>query len=414
MGKVANHPLGSGQSYSFLFWCGSRVRHPPNGEYKGLLGLLANMRGKTYTFFIASTPGKLRKVVVPAYLIHGVAILALIGAISVTAAVASYSRMLWKVGNYNAVRHELETRTQQYRQLQATVNDTNQRLDSLQSLATEVAMTYGVLRYHPAAFDQADNPADSQDAFDRSVEQYNLHEGSRHIYSFFWHEFCDWYLEMIKLHPERSKPTLLYVFESALRLLHPFMPFITEELWQNVPHKGESIMVAPYPEFDPELVDERAEAEADLIQEIVVKVRNIRAEMNVDAKQAVPVRVATTDSELTLLLADARDYVFKLAQVSQLEILPELSGDRLSARAVAGGLALEVPLAGLIDVEAERARLTKELEKARREIATLERKLSQASFVEKAPKEVVDENRRRLADYQDQAAKLSEGLKRLE
>ena len=132
------------------------------------------MRGKSYTFFIASTPGKLRKVVVPAYLIHGVAILALIGAISVTAAVASYSRMLWKVGNYNAVRHELETRTQQYRQLQATVNETNQRLDSLQSLATEVAMTYGVLRYHPAAFDQSDNPVDTQDAFDRSIEQYTF------------------------------------------------------------------------------------------------------------------------------------------------------------------------------------------------------------------------------------------------
>jgi murein DD-endopeptidase MepM/ murein hydrolase activator NlpD len=132
------------------------------------------MRGTSYTFFIASTPGKLRKVVVPAYLIHGVAILALIGAISVTAAVASYSRMLWKVGNYNAVRHELETRTQQYRQLQATVNETNQRLDSLQSLATEVAMTYGVLRYHPAAFDESDNPADSQDAFDRSIEQYTF------------------------------------------------------------------------------------------------------------------------------------------------------------------------------------------------------------------------------------------------
>ena len=132
------------------------------------------MRGKSYTFFVASTPGKFRKVVLPAYLLHGVVILALIGAISVTAAVTSYSRMLWKVGNYNAVRHELETRTQQYRQLQATVNDTNQRLDSLQSLATEVAMTYGVLRYHPAAFDQSDNPADSRGAFDRSVAQYTF------------------------------------------------------------------------------------------------------------------------------------------------------------------------------------------------------------------------------------------------
>jgi valyl-tRNA synthetase len=248
----------------------------------------------------------------------------------------------------------------------------------------------------------------------RSLEQYNLHEGARHVYSFFWHEFCDWYLEMIKLHPERSKPTLLYVFESALRLLHPFMPFITEELWQNIPHKGESIMIAPYPEFDAELADEGVERQIDLIQEIIVKVRNIRAEMNVDAKQTVPVRIAVTDPSMTTLLADAREYVFKLAQVSQFEIVSQLSGDKLSARAVAGGLSLEVPLAGLIDVETERARLKKELEKAQREIDGLERKLSQASFVERAPKEVVEENRRRLADYQDQAAKLTEGLKRLE
>jgi len=247
----------------------------------------------------------------------------------------------------------------------------------------------------------------------RSIELYNLHEGARHVYDFFWHEFCDWYLEMIKLHPERSKGTLLYVFESALRLLHPFMPFITEELWQNLPHKGESIVIAPYPEFDPELIDERAESQAELIQEIVVKVRNIRAEMNVDAKQTVPVRVATEDREITQVLSDARDYIFKLAQVSQLEIVPKLSGDKLAAQAVAGGLALEVPLAGLIDVEAERGRLKKELEKAQREIDGLERKLSNASFVDRAPKEVVEENRRRLADYRDQAAKLSEGLKRL-
>ena len=119
------------------------------------------MRGKSYTFFIASTPGKLRKVIVPAYVLHGIAVLALIGAISVTVAVGSYSRMLWKVGNYNALQHDQETLKKQYRQLQGTVNDTNQRLDSLQSLATEVAMTYGVLRYHPAAFDQSDNPVDA-------------------------------------------------------------------------------------------------------------------------------------------------------------------------------------------------------------------------------------------------------------
>jgi valyl-tRNA synthetase len=247
----------------------------------------------------------------------------------------------------------------------------------------------------------------------RSVKQYNLHEGARHIYSFFWHEFCDWYLEMIKLHPERSKPTLLYVFETALRLSHPFMPFITEELWQNLPHQGESIVIAPYPELDPELLNERVERHTDIVQQIVVKVRNIRAEMNVDTKQMVPLRVATADGELTKLLYDAREYIFKLAQVSHMEIVPQLSGDKLAAQAVAGGLALEVPLAGLIDVDAERSRLAKALEKARLEIAKIHRALSNAGFVDRAPKEVVEENRRRLAEYEDQAAKLAEGLRRL-
>jgi murein DD-endopeptidase MepM/ murein hydrolase activator NlpD len=132
------------------------------------------MKGKTYTFFIASTPGKLKKLIVPAYVLHGIAVLAIIGGITVVAAAGSYSRMLWKVGNYNALRHDQQNLKKQYQQLQSTVADTNQRLDSLQSLATEVAMTYGVLRYHPVAFDQSDNPVTPQDAFDRSVEQYTF------------------------------------------------------------------------------------------------------------------------------------------------------------------------------------------------------------------------------------------------
>src|SRR6202140_3699516 len=132
------------------------------------------MKGKTYTFFIASTPGKLKKLIVPAYVLHGIAVLAIIGGITVVAAAGSYSRMLWKVGNYNALRHDQQNLKRQYQELQNTVADTNQRLDSLQSLATEVAMTNGLLRYHPAAFDVADNPVTPEDAFDRSVEQYTF------------------------------------------------------------------------------------------------------------------------------------------------------------------------------------------------------------------------------------------------
>jgi len=246
-----------------------------------------------------------------------------------------------------------------------------------------------------------------------SLEQYNLHEAARTMYRFIWHEFCDWYLEMIKLHPEKSKPALLFVFESALRLLHPFMPFITEELWQMLPKKGDSIVVTAYPEFDPALADAAAESQAEMIQDVIVKVRNIRSQMNVESKKPVVVRIATQDPVTASLLTGARDYILRLATVSEFEVVPQLSGDKLAAQAVAAGCALEVPLADLIDHDAERARLKKELEKAQKEIDGLERKLSNASFVERAPKEVVEENRKRIADYQDQAAKLTAAIERL-
>jgi murein DD-endopeptidase MepM/ murein hydrolase activator NlpD len=129
--------------------------------------------GKNYTFYIASTPGKLRKLVVPAYVLHALAALAIIGSITVVGAVGSYSRMLWKVGNYNAVRQERDVWKKQVRELQSTVQDTNQRLDAVQSLATDVAMTFGVMKYHPAAF-ESDSPNSPEDAFDRSVEQFTF------------------------------------------------------------------------------------------------------------------------------------------------------------------------------------------------------------------------------------------------
>jgi valyl-tRNA synthetase len=252
------------------------------------------------------------------------------------------------------------------------------------------------------------------EAANASFEKYNLHEATRHIYNFFWGEFCDWYLEMIKLHPERSKPVLIYVFEAALRMLHPFMPFITEELWQSVPHRGESVVVAPYPEFEPELIDEKAESQIAMVQEIIGKVRNIRSEMKVASRQTVVVRVATADAATRQLLLDAREYIFKLATVSEVQIVPALGEDKLAARAVAAGLTIEVPLADLIDAEAEKTRLNKELDRVRMEITALERQLSNTSFVERAPKNVVEEKRQRLADYQNQAAKLEDSIRRLE
>jgi valyl-tRNA synthetase len=191
------------------------------------------------------------------------------------------------------------------------------------------------------------------------------------------------------------------------------MPFITEELWQNTPHVGESIVIAPFPRLGMEFFDERAESSMGTVQEIVTTVRNIRAEKNVETKSKVPLRVATTDPETVALLGEAREYIFKLAGVSQLDIVPALSGGGATVQGVAAGLPLEVSLEGLLDVNAERARLTQGLEKARKEIDGLERKLSNASFVERAPKLVVEENRQRLEEYRDQASKLMAAIERL-
>jgi valyl-tRNA synthetase len=246
-----------------------------------------------------------------------------------------------------------------------------------------------------------------------SMEQYHLHEATRTIYRFFWDEFCSWYLEMIKLHPERSKPTLLYVFESALRLLHPFMPFITEELWQNIPHNGESIVIAPYPELESDAGDARSESDAEKIQDIITKVRNIRSEMNVDSKQPVTVRIATSDSGTIGLLHDAGNYIHKLAQVSEVIVVDQISGDKLSAQAVAAGCAIEVPLAGIIDLAAEMVRLTKLRDRAMKDKSVIEKQLSNPDVIARAPAEVIEEKRRQLLDLEDQIRKLTAGIDRL-
>ena len=218
---------------------------------------------------------------------------------------------------------------------------------------------------------------------------------------------------MVKLHPEQSRPILIHVFEKALRVMHPFMPFLTEELWQRIPHDGESIVVAPYPKLRPDFLDEAVERNVGLIHEIIVKVRNIRAEVNIEAKQFVALRVGTEDPDVQAVLMRHAAYMKRLARVKSLEVVPTLTGERAAAQAVAGGVALEVPLAGVIDLEAEQARLSREMEKIRREISALEGKLSNKKFIERAPREVVEENHQRLADYQGKAVRLAEGIDRL-
>jgi valyl-tRNA synthetase len=205
---------------------------------------------------------------------------------------------------------------------------------------------------------------------------------------------------------------LLYVFESALRLLHPFMPFITEELWQGFPHSGESIVIAAYPELESHPDDQAAESHTEMVQDLITKVRNIRAEINVEAKQTVPLRIASTEAAIASLIDEARNYIQKLAFVDSIELVKELSGDKLSAQAVAAGCSIEVPLAGVIDPASERTRLSKAREKLIQEVTSIQNQLANSDFVSRAPSQVVDEKKRRQVELKDQIDKLSAGIDR--
>jgi valyl-tRNA synthetase len=236
------------------------------------------------------------------------------------------------------------------------------------------------------------------------LRRYRFNDAASAIYQFLWHEFADWYLEVAKLslyRPEtpeerlRTQHTLVTVLETTLRLLHPFMPFITEEIWQRLPHEGESIMVAPYPRARRRPADGEAERAMGLVIEVVTAIRAIRGEMRVPPGVAVGVTVRPAPAAVGVF-ESARRVIEALARV-RLAVDPAAARPASSALAVVTGADVYVELAGVIDLAAERQRLEKEIRRADETIATLEGKLARPEFVERAPAEVVERERGRLA-----------------
>jgi len=255
-----------------------------------------------------------------------------------------------------------------------------------------------------------------------SLESFRFHEGSHGLYHFFWHELCDWYLEFLKPRildskgPENGQlpfEVLHFVFDQALKLLHPFMPFITEELWQRLPHEGGSLTVAPFPVSSEEFIDPEAEKRIATLEDVIVKIRNVRAEMNIEPNIRINVNLTSSDPGTLSVLQEESVHIRNLARCAQVNITNSLANVEHSARRVALGAEIEIPLAGLIDFEAERAKLGKELARAEKEISQLQQKLSNPNFLSSAPESVVQLNRERLAEFTDKSQKLSENLSRL-
>jgi valyl-tRNA synthetase len=256
----------------------------------------------------------------------------------------------------------------------------------------------------------------------RAIEEYNFDKAASQLYQFAWHEFCDWYLELAKPRlyndddPQRQLATrrvLAEVFSRLLRMLHPLMPFISEELYQRLPNTQGSIMTAEWPMGDPAAIDPAAEADMQLLMETISAVRNIRGEMGLNPGQAVPVVLIAQDEQAREMLEGHKDRITVLAKATDISFAP---ADQPPAQAASQALArvtVFVPLEGLIDFAAEQERLTKQIAKIEKELAPTRGKLKNQGFLSKAPEEVVAKEREKLAEGQDRILRLQHNLDKI-
>ncbi|MCM3650639.1 valine--tRNA ligase [Metabacillus litoralis] len=239
------------------------------------------------------------------------------------------------------------------------------------------------------------------------ADKYEFGEVGRHLYNFIWDDFCDWYIEMAKLplygDDEAAKKTtrsiLAYVLDNTMRLLHPLMPFITEEIWQSLPHEGESITIAAWPTVNSELTDTKAAAEMKLLVEVIRAVRNIRAEVNTPMSKQIQMQIKAKDENVQAQLETNRAYIERFCNTSSLIIATDMTTSEKSMTAVVTGAEIILPIEGLINIEEEIKRLEKEREKLDKEVERVQKKLGNEGFLKKAPENVIAEEKAKEQDY---------------
>jgi valyl-tRNA synthetase len=268
----------------------------------------------------------------------------------------------------------------------------------------------------------------------RALDQYNFHEAVQLLYHFFWDDFCDWYIELVKdeitspepnVRRDAARSRILTILEQALRLLHPFMPFLTEELWQKLPevssqlhnasyrNAAQTVMLTDFPKGDEAMIDEKAETETQAVIELISKVRNIRAEMNIKSSDKPAIHVAA-NADLRKIFAANEAQILKLARATRLELADTFNIPKASAKGVLnGGAEVALPLEGLIDFAKEAERLENQAAKLNVEGERLQKQLANQSFIEKAPTEKVREISDRVAEIEAQTKILSQNIEAL-
>jgi valyl-tRNA synthetase len=252
-----------------------------------------------------------------------------------------------------------------------------------------------------------------------ALEDYKFYEAADKIYHFIWHEFCDWYIELVKLHLKEGNKTseavLVDTLDQILRFLHPFMPFITEEIWQHLPHlSGKSLVTASFPQVREELKDESAESDMRLLQEVVVEVRTIRAENRIPPKQKIELWVKGIEEKEKQFIHRNEAYIQSLANIRHIEILDRFPKQKKLLKGIAGSWEIAIPIEeGIFDVQQEKQRLEREFSKIKVEAEKLEKRVKNANFLERAPKEVTQETKGRLSELLSKKTKLEQNLKHI-
>ncbi len=247
-----------------------------------------------------------------------------------------------------------------------------------------------------------------------SHESYNFSQAAQELYSFFWDDFCDWYIEISKIslyhgseqERKRVQWILTHILNGFLRLLHPIMPFITEEIWQLLPHKGESIMISPYPEREKKWINEKAERKMEIVKAVVRGVRSIKSSLSIPLSKKVDVYLKTPDGERETLLKEYSSYVSFLARANVKEVGKAVKKLPNSALSVEGGVEICIPLGDVIDFEREKERLSKKLSQINEEMEKTQRKVNNEDFLKRAPSSIVEKEKEKFKALLEEKEKL--------
>ncbi|MEB7437417.1 valine--tRNA ligase [Mammaliicoccus sciuri] len=240
-------------------------------------------------------------------------------------------------------------------------------------------------------------------------DKYEFGEVGRVLYNFIWDEFCDWYIEMSKIpmngedeaKKQMTRSVLAYTLDQTMRMLHPLMPFVTEHIWQALPHEGETIIQASWPEVRPELSNENSKVSMQLLVEIIKSVRQARREVNTPMSKEVAIHIEAKDEKVKKQLLDNKDYLMRFCNPSELVIDTKVDIPEKAMTEVVFGATVVLPLEGLIDMDKEIERLEQELQKWQKELDRVNKKLSNEKFVANAPEKIINEEKDKKVNYQE-------------